>query len=565
MAHDRRVFLSRLGAAGAVMACPRTLFGASPTQADLIVINAKVYTIDPTTPRAQAFAVKGGRFLAVGTNADIAALAGPATKRIDAAGMTIVPGFIDCHVHVQGNILLFDAVVGNPYDVEFVTIDSIVAKLRARAEQTPADTWIDGYFYDDTKLKDGRPLDIRDLDKVSTTQPVAVHHRGGHTTIYNSKALSLAGITRDTQSMESGTYDKFPDGSLNGRVTDVARRPIDAVGKRKTYSASETMKRDRDGLAFMSKKFVEYGLTGVCHQGGNLQALEQVREAKQLLHRANFEANGKTLDAMIDGGITSAMGDEYLRFGATAEHTADGSLSERTMAMSMPYPGSNSPYQGNVTETAEELNAWVEKVHRAGIRPNIHANGDVAIDHALTAFERAQKALPTNDVRWKITHCSLVNPDIVKRMQALNVVPALFNSYLYYNSDKFVFYGPELLSRMMAYRTLLDAGIHVAGGSDFPPGVFAPLMGIQGMVTRTGWDHKSWGVNQRISVDEALRVMTLNGAYNTHEEDIKGSITTGKLADFVVLAEDPHTVDPNRIKDIRIVRTVVGGATVHEA
>jgi predicted amidohydrolase YtcJ len=141
----------------------------------------------------------------------------------------------------------------------------------------------------------------------------------------------------------------------------------------------------------------------------------------------------------------------------------------------------------------------------------------------------------------------------------------MFTTYAYYNTDKFPFYGEDLMKRSMAFRTLLDAGIKACAGSDFSPGPFAPLMGIQGMVTRTGWDGTSWGVNQRISVDDAIRVNTLNGAYASHEEKLKGSITAGKLADFVMLAEDPHTVNPEKIKDITIVRTVVGGTTVHQA
>ena len=141
----------------------------------------------------------------------------------------------------------------------------------------------------------------------------------------------------------------------------------------------------------------------------------------------------------------------------------------------------------------------------------------------------------------------------------------MFTTYAYYNSDKFVFYGEELMKRCMAYRTLLDAGVRAAAGSDFAPGPFAPLMGMQGMVTRTGWDGKTWGANQRITVDEALRVNTINGAYASREEALKGSITAGKLADFVMLADDPHTIDAGKIKDIQIVRTVVGGEVAYQA
>jgi predicted amidohydrolase YtcJ len=268
---------------------------------------------------------------------------------------------------------------------------------------------------------------------------------------------------------------------------------------------------------------------------------------------------------MIAGGIMTGFGDEWIRLGATSEHTVDGSFSERTMALSTPYPGVEPPYKGNITETQEQLNAWIERVHRAGIQVNCHANGDVAIDMVLTAVERAQRLFPRADARPKITHCTLIDDGLLRRIKAAGVVPAAFTSYAYYNSDKFHFYGEELMKRCMAYRSFLDAGVTVAAGSDFSPGPFDPRMAIQGMVTRTGWDGQTWGANQRISIDEALRVNTINGAYNSHEEAIKGSIAPGKLADFVVLSDDLFTVDKEKIKDLQIVRTVVGGSTVYQA
>ena len=223
------------------------------------------------------------------------------------------------------------------------------------------------------------------------------------------------------------------------------------------------------------------------------------------------------------------------------------------------------PYRGNITTTQEDLNDWVERVHRANIQVNCHANGDVAIDMVLTAFERAQRLFPRSDPRPKITHCTLINDDLLRRIKAAGAVPAPFTSYGYYNTDKFHFYGEQLMRRAMAYRSFADAGITAAAGSDFSPGPFAPLMGMQGMVTRKGWNGETWGANQRIGVDEALRVLTINGAYASHEESIKGSITPGKLADFVILADDPHTIDQDKIKDIAVVRTVTGGKTVYRA
>ena len=532
---------------------------------ELVVFNAKVYTMDPATPRAEAFATSGGRFIAVGSTAAIRRLAGRRTQTFDAKQMTIVPGFTDCHNHAGGTTLLYEVLVGNPFEVEFVTIASIIEKLRAKAQQSPPGTWVEGYFHDDTKLKDKRPLNRHDLDQVSTEHPVVVRHRGGHTSFYNTKALELAKVTKDTPNPPGGTFDRDSNGDLNGRVTDLARSVFNGVGQRPSFTADQRAQRERDGIAHISKQFARYGLTSVHHEGGDLTAIQEVRARGDLHHRVSYETSGRVLDAMIASGIMSGFGDEWIKFGATSEHTVDGSFSERTMALSGPYPNVQPPYKGNITETQDDLNAWVERVHRAGIQVNCHANGDVAIDMYLTAFERAQKAAPRADARPKITHCTLVTDDLVRRMKALGAVPAMFTTYAYYNTDKFPFYGEDLMKRSMAFRTLLDAGIHAAAGSDFSPGPFAPLMGIQGMVTRTGWDGTTWGANQRISVDEAIRVNTINGAYASHEEGIKGSITPNKLADFVILADDPHTVAPGKIKDIQIVRTVVGGTTVHQA
>jgi predicted amidohydrolase YtcJ len=541
------------------------LAAAETPDADLVVFNARVYTVDSRAPKVEAFAINAGRFVAVGSTAEMKALIGKRTQSLDAKQMTVVPGFIDCHNHATGNVLLYDVLVGNPFEVEFVTIASIIEKLRAKARETPPGMWVEGYFFDDTKVKDNRLITAKDLDQVSKDHPVAVHHRGGHTSFYNSKAFEMADVNKNTPNPPGGTFDRDANGELNGRVTDRATGAINRVGKRPTFTAEQTLQRNRDGLAYISKQFVRYGLTSVHHEGGDLFALQQVRERGDLLHRVSYEAAGRVLESMISDGIRSGFGDEWIRLGATSEHTVDGSFSERTMALSTPYAGVNPPYKGNITETQNDLNAWIERVHRAGIQVNCHANGEVAIDMVMTAVERAQKLFPRIDARPKITHCTLINDDLLRRMKTAGVVPAPFTTYAYYNSDKFHFYGEELMKRCMAFRSFLDAGIQVAAGSDFSPGPFAPLMGIQGMVTRTGWNGETWGANQRISVEEALRINTLNGAYNSHEEAIKGSITPGKLADFVVLSDDPHTVDKEKIKDIRIVRTVTGGSTVYQA
>jgi predicted amidohydrolase YtcJ len=575
--HTRREFMSVSGGVlVSFVGAPSLAARASATQnvaqvgttsgqdPDVIVVNAKVYTMDARAPRAEAFAVTSGRFTAVGATADIKGLARKNTQTFDARGMTVVPGFIDCHNHAGGEVLLNEVLVGNPFEVEFVSIQSIVDKLKAKAAQTAPGTWVEGFFFDDTKLKDKRALNIRDLDQVSRDHPVIVRHRGGHTYFYNSKAFEMAGVTKATPNPMGGTFDRDESGELTGRVTDLASAAFNKVGSRPTFTPAQSEQRSRDGIAHISKQFARYGLTSVHHQGGNLQAIQEVRNRGELLHRVSYETGGRALEAMISAGIQTGFGDEWIKFGSTSEHTVDGSFSERTMALSTPYPGVSPPYKGNITETQDTLNEWVERVHRAGIQVNCHANGDVAIDMYLTAAERALKLLPRPNARPKITHCTLLNPDLVRRIKAIGAVPALFTTYAYYNPDKFVYYGEEMMQRCMAFRSLLDAGVYAAAGSDFSPGPFSPLMGIQGMVTRRGWDGKVWGANQRISVSEAIAVNTYNGAWASGGEAIKGSITEGKLADYVVLADDPHTVEAERIKDIQIMRTVVGGRISHQ-
>jgi predicted amidohydrolase YtcJ len=554
-----------LGGGTAALAASLARAAGDPRDADLLVRNARIYTLEESAPIAQALAVRDGRILAVGGNEAVAAAAGKPREILDAGGKTLVPGFIDCHVHAEGETLLYEVLVGNPLEVEFVTIDSIVARLRARAAATPPGTWVEGYFYDDTKVKDGRLITRADLDRVSAVHPVAVYHRGGHTSFHNSKAFEVAGITPATPQPFGGSFERDGSGALSGRVTDTAQAAFEKAGIRPSYGEAETFARAKAGLAHISKLFARVGLTSVHHEGGNFSALLELRAEGKLLHRISYEADQPMLEAMIANGWRTGFGDEWIRLGATSEHTVDGSFSERTMSIRAGYPGRTPAYHGNVTATQSDLEAWVERVIRAGIQPNCHANGDVAIDMYLTSLERARARLPWRDVRPKITHSTLADDGLIARMKGLDALPTPFTSYAYYNPDKFKYYGEPLMRRIMPYRSYLDAGLRVAGGSDFPPGPFAPLMGIQAMVTRTGWNGETWGANQRISVAEALRVYTANGAYNSHEEHSKGTLGPGKLADFVLLSDDPHRIDPSKIKDIQIVRTVAGGRTTYQA
>jgi len=270
--HSRREFFGLAGAVGitGALGLPPLARGLQGREADLVVFNAKVYTVDLLAPKAEAFAVEAGRFAAVGTTEDMKAFIGKRTQTFDAKQMTVVPGFIDCHNHAPGSVLLYEVLVGNPYVVEFVTIASVIDKLRVKARDTRAGTWVEGYFFDDTKVKDDRELNVHDLDEVSKDHPVAVHHRGGHTSFYNSKALALAGVHKDTANPPGGTFDRDASGELNGRVTDRARSVFNKVGERPIFTAEQKAQRDRDGLAYISKQFVRYGLTSVHHEAGDL-------------------------------------------------------------------------------------------------------------------------------------------------------------------------------------------------------------------------------------------------------------------------------------------------------
>jgi len=567
---SRRAFLEASGFGGAALLGSSWLglAHAQSSAPDLIVINARITTMNPRQPAAQAFAVRDGRFTAVGATSDIKSLTGPRTRVHDARGMFITPGFNDTHNHAFGEEVLFGVNAGNPFLVEFVTIQSIIDKLKARAAKTPPGQWIEAQFYDDTKIKDNRPLTRLDLDKASTQHPIMVNLRGGHAAVFNSFAFQQAGVTRNTPDPFGGTYEKDARGELSGRVTDLAERVLRSKGRHETFTPAEKARRQVAGFEYISKMWAQFGITSVCYDaviGDLLDTIQTVRNRGTLQTRINYEPGNDTVEAMIKTGVKTGFGDEWVRFGGTWERIQDGGLSSRTMSMTRPYIGVTPPYKGNLTEEQDSLNAWAERVHRAGIRLNTHCNGEPAIERSLIAYEKVLKAFPRPNARPKFTHCSLPSMAQIRRIKAMDGQPSDFSTYIYYNADKFRYYGADLAERMLPYKSFLDAGVNVTTGSDFPPGPFDPRMAIQGMVTRKGFNGETWGPSQKVTVDQAIRASTINGAYHTFEESIKGSIEAGKLADYVVFAEDMHTVDPEKIKDIKIVQTVVGGVVRYQA
>jgi len=523
---------------------------------DTVVLNGRVYTVDDTQPVVEAFAVKADRFVAVGSNQDIRNLATRDTTVIDAGGMTVTPGFIDAHSHpAYGGI--FELVQVN---CDLRSIPEIQAALRARAATTPDGEWVLGFKYDDTKVREGRRITREDLDQAVPNHPVQVTHRGGHTSWYNSMAFELAGITAETPDPPGGKIYKDGD-QLNGLVAELARRPMQRL-----IPSDTTREQRQNGVRLITELMSAAGLTSVTDAGTSVDyatAYQDAYVAGELCCRVYMMMSaGRTYEGVKSAGLYTGIGDEWLRVGGV-KFLADGSASERTMRMSTPYVGRPDDY-GILTMTQDEIHEAVEEAHRSRWQIGIHANGDVAIDMVLQAYERVQRQWPRPDPRHRLEHCSLVNPDLLRRIKAVGAIPTPFYTYAHYHGNKWVEYGAAKMQWMFAHGSFFEYGIPVAAASDYIPGPFEPMMAIQSMVTRKDIDGRVWGANQKITPDQALRVCTINAAHASFEESIKGSISAGKLADFVILAEDFHDVDPDTIKQIEVVRTVVGGKTVYE-
>jgi hypothetical protein len=559
----RRKFLETSAAAVplGLVACVPAETKSKLGKADTIVTGGKLLTMDPEQPQAEAMAISGHHILAVGSNDDIRNLAGPKTQVIDATGLTVTPGFIDAHSHP---LLALDAIGAS---VNLPRISDVKVALARKAEETPPGHWVRGVMYDDTKFDDERPLNRRDIDEAVPDHPVYVAHRGGHTAVVNSKAFEIAGITVDTPDPTGGKYYR-EDGEFTGKVAELA---VEAFFKVGTWPV---MDRDmwQKSVAISSKSMAASGLTsttdawgGYGEQNADVIAYQDALDADELYLRVAFMpgGNSETFKGLKQAGIASGFGDDMIRIGAV-KYGADGSASERTMSMSTPYQGRPDDY-GILTMSQEQIDAAVDDAVAHDFRIGIHANGDVAINMVLDAYERVLKDRRGPNPRFRIEHCSLVNPDILKRIKAAGVIPAPFYTYAHFHGNKWVEYGFDKMEWMFAHKSFLDYDIPVAPASDYTPGPYEPMMAIQSMVTRKDVKGRVWGPSQRVSVSQAMQICTMNGAYASFEENTKGSLTAGKLADFVILEKDPYEVDPDGIVDIKVLRTVLGGRTTHEA
>lgn len=553
---NRRRWLGGVGLASltpvAALARPIDALGA----ADYVVRAGKLYTMDDAYPEAESFAVKGDRIVAVGTDLDVNAVVGPWTRVIDARDFTVTPGFIDAHSHPA---MVNEAI---SVDVNVRTIGEVQTAIAAHADKMPSGQWVMAHMYDDTKFVENRPLDRSDIDAVVRSQPVMVRHRGGHTAVVNSAALALAGVTADTPDPIGGRFFR-DDGRLTGKVAEHAMDVFFNVGE----WPAVTREAARDGITLMSKRMAAAGLTSTTDAAGGEQgwrAYIDALDADALHFRVAFMPGGASelFEQFKALGIRSGYGNNMLRVGAV-KYGADGSASERTMRMSRAFEGTND--FGILTMQQQEIDFAVDDAVANGYRIGIHANGDVTIDMVLNAYERVLASWEGENPRFRIEHCSLVNDELLRRIKATGAVPTPFYTYAHYHGEKWVYYGEERMRHMFAHRSFLDWDIPVAPASDFTPGPFEPMMALQSMVTRKDLQGRVWGENQRVSVSEAMRICTVNGAYASFEEHDKGSITPGKLADFVFLGADPHDADPDRIKEIPVVATYLGGRPTFEA
>jgi predicted amidohydrolase YtcJ len=523
---------------------------------ETILYNGNIWTLDDAQPRAQAAAISGARFVAVGANAEVLRLASARTRKIDLSSKAVLPGFNDAHAHpVESGVEHLRKVA-----CDTDSIDKIKAALHERALKTPPGEWVLGFLYDDGKTS--RPIDLHDLDEAVPDHPVIVHHRGGHTAFVNSLALRLAQVNAQTPDPAGGRFEHDAEGRLTGFVGDAGMQAF-----LKLIPNKNTREDYRQGAALISKRFASKGITSACDADASpedVQGYQDARDAGELTMRVYCHVSAASLDHFMDAGIHTGFGDEWVRIGGVKQY-ADGSISERTAWLSQPYVGIPNNFIGLQLSSREQLYETGRKAHAAGWQLATHANGDLAIDRILGVYEQIQKELPKKDPRFRIEHCTLLTDTLIKRMSALQVIPAPFSCYVYFHGDVMHFYGQERTRHMFPMRSFVDAGLRPTDSSDYTASPADPMMWLQSQLTRTDIKGNVWGPNQRITLQEAIRCGTVNGAYAAFEEDLKGSIQPGQLADLVVLAQDPFKTDPSELLKIQVERTMVGGSWKYES
>lgn len=536
---------------------------------DTIWVNGTVVTMEGERV-VQAVAVLGDLIVAVGSDATVRGLAGPETRVVDLDGRTMTPGFYAAHDHFPGSgrVAVTQVDLNSPPIGGIENMDQLVAALRARAEELPEGQWVSGRGYDDTLLAEQRHPTRADLDKASTTHPIYISHTSGHLGVANSLALELAGVTRDTPDPPGGVVRKDPD---TGEPDGVFEESGGMVSR---LIPPPTPEQTMEAYRWAVEDYVEDGVTTAVIAGGgrgSLAGLQRARDAGILTFRIitmmSRGAPGQP-SAAEAGGMVSGFGDEYLKLGAI-KIVQDGSNQGYTGYFTEPYHTpfkGDADYRGYPRRRREDLTTMVKELHETGYQIAIHANGDAAIDDVLHAFREAQLAFPREDARHRIEHCQMVRQDQLDAIAELNLSPSFFVGHVYYWGDRHrdIFMGPKRAAGISALRSSIDRGIRFTVHDDTPVTPVNPLQLVWVGVNRLTKTDQVLGPDERITPLEALRTVTIDAAWQNFEEDIKGSIAPGKLADLVILDGNPLTVDPTAIRDIQVQETIVGGETVYE-
>ena len=537
--------------------------------ADLVLVNGKVVTVDPSDTIAEAVAVRDGRILGVGSTAEINRLAGSRTQVIDLGGKMVLPGFIDSHEHCIGRGMQADWV--NCASPPMITIGDIVEALAAKAVEKPEGEWIIGHWFDESKLEERRFPTRYDLDRASTGHPIYLGRAGSHNAVANSLALRIAGINRDTPQPQGGRIEKDESGEPTGRLDELAAMDL-VRSKIPAPSSEEAVEIMVRNWPRVEDELLSWGLTTI-HEA-HIKAPEAIAY-QELLHQGRLRLRvGLMLDGMTPykGHATSDLSRQGLRtdFGwgdrlrvIGVKLGVDGAMGSHTAALHKPYE--NEPEnRGIVRVTQEELTEETVRCHLAGLRVCIHAIGDRAIDMALDAIEEALKRKPWEDHRHRIEHAGYVEEPQLERMRQLNAAVSASIGFCYPIGDSHLdALGEDRMKGYYPMRSFKDYGV-VAGGNSDGFGSNWAITGIYGCVTRRTQRGRTLAGEQAISVMDAIRVYTINGAYLEGTECERGSLEPGKLADMVVLDRDILSIDPEEIIDAKVLMTIVGGEVVYE-
>lgn len=527
---------------------------------DIILINGDVQTLDRVNTTAGAVAVRGGKIAAVGASRDIKALAGPNTKVIDLRGKTLLPGFIDAHNHMISFGVKLSQI--NCQDGPVDSIARMQQEIARQAGEKPAGEWITCWGYDDTKLKEKRHPTRVDLDQAAPYHPVVCLRTCGHITVANSKALELAGVTAGTPNPAGGEIVReggVANGLLLENAQDLVKKVCPAPGADELRMAVK-----RAGAVFNSE-----GITGV-HEAGagftfpgpcEVQAYQNALNQGDLTVRVYMMVYTDLLDELAKLGFFTGFGNDMLKIGCF-KMFLDGGIGGKTAAMEDPYLGTGS--RGIIYESGESLTSRMRRAHLAGFQLAVHAIGDRAINMLLEAYETILRDHPRRDHRHRIEHFTLSSPSFIDRARKLNLIPVPQAGFIYYLGESWLEnLGRERVKNAFPLKKMLEAGMFPPASSDRPVTPGKPLKIIEAAVLRQTTAGRAIEPDQSVPVEQALRMYTNYAAYASFEENLKGSIEAGKLADFVVLGDSPFRVPPGEISSIPVEMTMVGGRVVY--